>query len=231
MKVIICSHHRCGTVLLRNAFRHFAQKTGRSFHKTSTPPPELDSHITQNTLGDQWQWASYGNFKGLHLFRDPYDMLLSHIRYHEQTKSPDEACNKILVNGVLYRSFLGSLGSLEEKAKFEIENIFGRTFRKMLNWDYTDERFLNVNLDEFQPSRLEPTVEKVAKHFEFCAGDASELFGAFQLSNRVFTKKSAHITRQGDSPARQVLGPEIGQCLVDRFELFPQFMNGRELSL
>jgi hypothetical protein len=196
----VCTHHRCGTVLFRNAFRTFADKNGLVFYKGKAKDAPADTVIHQSAHSTQEEVATSFDIKGIHLYRNPVEMLSSHIKYHEKSDSPLEASNKLLIGGVLYKDYIKSLDDIDQKAVFEINNIFGRTLRAMLAWDYSDNRYLNLNLSEFKAEKLNSTCDRIAQHFDFDEQQAISLLKCLEAANNNKAVKAKHVTSSGKEP-------------------------------
>ena len=118
----IATHHRCGTVLMRNTFRKYCDLTSQTFYKGDAANLPENVDVYQSAHSRAIDIIPNDASLGVHLYRDPIKLLLSHIKYHEKSESEYEASNKLKINGVLYRDYLKSIEGINAKAKFEIEN-------------------------------------------------------------------------------------------------------------
>jgi hypothetical protein len=221
----ICTHHRCGTVLARNTFRIFAEKNGMVFYKGAAKNAPHNTSILQSAHSRKEELSTAGVVKGIHLFRNPIEMLSSHIKYHEKSDSPLEASNKLMIEGVLYKEYLAKLGDFDEKAIFEIKHIFGRTLRTMLAWDYSDTRYLNINLSEFRAEKLKSTCEKISEHFEFDYQKQTSLLSCFNAANNNKAVKEKHVTSVKNS--KVTFSDETMDLLNVEFPSLKNFMETR----
>ena len=146
---IVSTHHRCGIVLMRNVFEEVCAAPGLSFCKA----PGRDRMVPEGFAVVQDSNARLRRPReavGIHLFRDPFDMLISHIRHAETTRDPAQPANRLrMADGRPYKAHLLERPTLAQKAMFEIDHIYGRTLRDMIGWDYDDPRFLNIALEAF----------------------------------------------------------------------------------
>ncbi|MCH8502345.1 MAG: hypothetical protein LAT77_10605 [Aliidiomarina sp.] len=165
--IYIGTHHRCGTVLMRNLFRMYCKKTEQSFFKGIYDSSNLNIDIYQDAHSREMSAIADAAF-GIHLFRDPKSLLLSHLKYHLVSESEAEASNRILIDGVVYREYLRSISSDDDKLIFEMNNIFSRTVNAMSGWDYEDERFLNINLKVFLERTPVEIVDLITEYFPDC---------------------------------------------------------------
>lgn len=194
-RVYVCTHHRCGTVLLRNIFTRYTKFTDARFFKGDPEAAPADADIVQDAHSMS-PVAKAG--AGVHIYRDPFDLLLSHIRYHERTKSPSEPPNAMVMkDGRTYGDHLRALPTLSDKAMFEIDRSFGHTLRRMLQWDYDNPNFRNYPLDVFfEVDTAQRVAEDMAATFPLFAPERETLKGAvrhFIIDNAGI--REAHGTR------------------------------------
>ena len=88
---------------------------------------------------------------GIHIVRDPRDMLLSAVRFHlvsdeQWLHEPSEK-----FGGLTYQQQLTSFDTLEERVRFEIDHNMGRVIRKMFSFDrqgvFRDIRYEDLIVD------------------------------------------------------------------------------------
>ena len=73
----VCTHHRCGTVLMRNVFERFAKRTSTRFFKGDPAEAPDDALIVHDAHSRS---RLIPKNRGIHIFRDPFALLLSHVR-------------------------------------------------------------------------------------------------------------------------------------------------------
>jgi hypothetical protein len=226
----ICTHHRSGTVLMRNVFQRYAALTNRPFFKGKYEQcPEgvelyQDAH-SHTRLPDEAH--------GIHLFRDPYALLLSHVRYHLITESPGEPPNAVVMSdGRLYGEHLREKASLEEMAFFELEQIYRLTLSDMLAWDYSDARFINVPLDAFDNSGSAIVVARwLRARFDDFDADESALEDAFRhvIANQPLKRRHG-TRREGEDPQR-LLTPAVTDYMQREFPRLQDLQRRAEDAL
>ncbi|UOM37313.1 hypothetical protein [Acuticoccus sp. I52.16.1] len=206
-RLYVCTHHRCGTVLLRNIFTRYTKFADARFFKGNPKDAPAEAGIVQDAHSRS-PIAKAG--AGLHIFRDPFDLLLSHIRYHETTRSPTEPPNAfILDDGRTYGEHLREQPTLSDKALFEIDHVFGRTLKSMVAWDYANPAFKNYPLDIFlDADNAAPVAAELAHAFPVL--DRETLTGAI----RHFIVNAPHIrakhgTRTEGERAVELFSPAV----------------------
>ena len=199
--ILFSTHHRSGTVLTRNMLQYISRNNKHCLFQKLDNKSQLlkiqqgsaqSLHVFQNTHGYNFPQVDIQH-RDVHLIRNPYDLLLSHINYHSKSESPLEACNKLMVNGVTYRDYINSLSTLNQKAEFEINGIFGRTFRRMLDYDYSCSNSIHLLLEEFKPKYAKITSKSIYSHLNQDIISENEILDGIQNSNRIF-KSIAHGT-------------------------------------
>ena len=95
----VATHHRCGTVLMRNTFRQFCDTNSLVFFKGDRSSLEGHCDVYQSAHSRESDLFMDNKAHGIHLYRDPLKLLLSHIRYHQKTTSPTEAATRSSLKG------------------------------------------------------------------------------------------------------------------------------------
>ena len=216
--VYVCTHHRCGTVLMRNIFTRYTKFAPHTFFKGDPAAAPDGCDIVQDAHSRS-PLALAG--EGIHLVRDPFDLLVSHVRYHEKTMSPTEPPNaERMADGRTYKEHLRALPDLTAKAMFELDHVCGRTLRTMLAFDYDNPRFLNLPLDVFlEPEPAGRAAEAIAARFALFGRHAEILKGAvLHFVSKAEHIKQSHGTRQpGAAPAKSLLSKEVAERLYAEF--------------
>src|SRR5581483_12442001 len=83
-RILVGTHHKAGTVWLLSIFQRICQQYGWRIHHgvAATPPPEFDVFFPWNSQFDRA--AIQPPFKGIHMIRDPRDMIVSACFYHQK---------------------------------------------------------------------------------------------------------------------------------------------------
>lgn len=134
--MLVGTHHKVLTVYLSKVCRLFGAVTGRtvSIGRGDDTDPNaaivLDhhSHFPADLLtGDRF---------GLHVRRDPRDLLVSAAHYHRRADEPQLLRPRPEFGGRSYREHVNSLATFEEVLLFELDHSAGRSVRDMVDWDY-----------------------------------------------------------------------------------------------
>lgn len=88
-------------------------------------------------------------YRGLHIIRDPRDVIISGAAYHEKTVEEDWLLvPKPEFGGVSYQEKLRSFDDAYDKHVFEMNNRGMQTIRQMGSWNYNDENFIEIKYED-----------------------------------------------------------------------------------
>jgi hypothetical protein len=147
-KILIGTHHKTGTNWFINIFREICKCGKLAFFAgdQDTLPTENDvflqdhSYFTLNDLGKP--------FKGIHIIRDPRDVIISGCFYHQKSYEPWLHCRSKRFSGMTYSEKINSYSSLEDKIVFEMENAGSSTINDMRKWNYFDKHFYELKYED-----------------------------------------------------------------------------------
>lgn len=155
LPIVVCTHHKTGTVWMHLLFRDLAEKDPRyKFLNLHLGRPEIVESAEEPTPIFFEPRGKYSlatsiveDFVGLHVIRDPRDVIISGAHYHQKSSEawlhvPDDE-----FGGRTYQEMINSLPQ-GDKLRFEMERKGGATVRDMVEWNYDDERFLNVKYED-----------------------------------------------------------------------------------
>jgi hypothetical protein len=88
-------------------------------------------------------------YQGLHLIRDPRDVIVSAAFYHESCKKENWLLQSMKeFEGLSYQQSIANLPSLEKKLEFEMHHCSGNTIRDMLSWNYSNTNFYEAKYED-----------------------------------------------------------------------------------
>jgi hypothetical protein len=148
-RVLVGTHHKCGTVWMKDIFSAVCDHLSLVFYMGEQQhlPRRYDLFFQDHS---RFRVSSLvGAHRGLHLIRDPRDLLISGAFYHERdTGEPWLTAPDPQFQGLSYQQMLAGLPSLEEKIRFEMLHIGGATIRDMLAWDYGCPQFYEAKYED-----------------------------------------------------------------------------------
>ncbi|MBT8446601.1 MAG: hypothetical protein HKO62_01375 [Gammaproteobacteria bacterium] len=208
--ILVMTHHKTGTVLLSKVLKRIAAHLNRSLCKAYgyfDTLPSADIVIFEHSLlADDLR---RGIRKGVHIRRDPRDVVVSGYLYHLKTDEawcraraadhqdrhawpvipmvrehlPAEWKEQYL-NDLDGRSYQQLLNELDPTAGliWEMEHASGWAITGMLDWDYQLDNVLELKLEELV-SEFDASFKKIFEHLGFSERLTNELLSAIQSEN------------------------------------------------
>ncbi len=147
-KILVGTHHKAGTAWMQSIFsaicRQFSLKFCNS-SKTIPPEPDFDVLLNYHSAFDQNVLSL--PYRGLHLIRDPRDIIVSGCFYHQRSSEEWLHLPMERLGGKTYCDSITSLPSLDEKLLFEMGFSAKTTITDMLKWDYFNKSFYEVKYE------------------------------------------------------------------------------------
>jgi len=157
---VIATHHKTGTVWMRNTFRDIAREldikfvyVGKKYLRKKEPKPGkfpppaifLNDHANFASMS----WLLHGEYSRiLHLVRDPRDVLISAMHYHRVATEPWLHAPRKGFGGLSYQQKLNSLPDDISRYRFELIHSAGRTVKEMCNWNYGATNCMECRYEE-----------------------------------------------------------------------------------
>ncbi len=142
--VVVATHHKTGTVWMDGVFKAIARDVGAEYIDFRSQCGRLDGALTKPfiLLNYDSNFREYGHIlerddvRILHLVRDPRDVLISAMHYHQ--KSRESWLHEPIpgYDNVTYQHSLKALPSKFDQYVFEMEHSTASTLRDVLNWQY-----------------------------------------------------------------------------------------------
>jgi hypothetical protein len=154
-KVLIGTHHKTGTVWMLRIFRAICQKLELEFFygKQEELPRNFDIFFQEHSRFDLDKLQM--KYKGIHLIRDPRDIIVSGCFYHQKSQEQWLHIKRKEFGGLTYQEKINSYYSLDEQIMFEMENLAllediqeMLSIRKMLSWNYNNPAFIEIKYED-----------------------------------------------------------------------------------
>jgi len=161
--IYIFGYHKCGTKLLGKVFLQMALKYGweyKSIPGSVNEMPNADvvfflhSQVDYNKLPEK--------FIGIHMVRDPRDIIISGYLYHKRTI--EEWCineNFQTEDPIVYNAL-----EEEDAIIFEMNHYGKWTIEDMLKWDFEKANCLELKFEDVM-SNYDDEMMKIFKHCNF----------------------------------------------------------------
>ena len=147
-RILLGTHHKTGTVWMASVFGSVSKKTGLNFYKGGKEnlPERFDIwHEDHSRFGN---YLSNDDYQGLHIIRDPRDVIVSACFYHQKSDEPLLHVPRDEFGGLTYQQKLCSLGNIDEQLLFEMKYSAGANIRDMVEWDYSNPNFMNIKYED-----------------------------------------------------------------------------------
>ena len=150
-QILVATHHKALTVFMRRVFRDFAGATGRSCGEVDprtarariarTVDIVFDGHSRLDTKCLQGSWV------GLHVIRDPRDLLVSSCDYHKWSQEAWLQVPQDRFGGLSYQQALNRIDDEQQQFLFELKHAGGSTIRDMLAWDTQQDNVIECRFE------------------------------------------------------------------------------------
>ena len=188
-KILVGTHHKTGSVWMTNVFRKLSRRLGLDFQRVSSVSPvgpkgQWDIFFNSHS---QFDLPGIGKFRGLHVMRDPRDVIVSSTFYHSSSAEPWLHIKRKKFSGMTYQEKINSFSSFDDKLLFEMENSGGVTLRRMGEWDMADARFWNAKYEDL-------IVDAELKEFEKIFESPDIKVGRSQRTGSTCAVSPAHLS-------------------------------------
>lgn len=201
--ILIGVHHKTGTVWMRSTFSQIAAELGYRFCEVKNKSRSLKADILFANHSRFPAEILAKEFRGLHLIRDPRDIVLSGLNYHLNAKEGWLLKPEKKFEGQSYQQALTAL-PVDRRFEFELENVASHTFEQLRAWNYEDPRFYELRYEDLINDVAAIHFRKVLAYLaipEDLIGTACQIFEQNSLFNKnARTDLSGHIR---DGRARQ----------------------------
>lgn len=146
-KVLIGTHHKTGTVWMKNIFTQSCNQLKLNFFngKLSEAPSDFNIFLQDHSQFDFTQINS--EYKGLHIIRDPRDIIISGCFYHQKSHEKWLHTAKAELGGLTYQEKINSYNSLDDQILFEMENSSLYNINGITNWNYNNSEFFEAKYE------------------------------------------------------------------------------------
>lgn len=216
----VCSHHKTGTVLLKNIFTEFCKHTKFTF-KDITHNEDTDQYLNNHILFDEHSKNSVASkLNGIRIIRHPKDVIISGAKYHCIS---NESWLHKKNDGVTYQEKINSFETFQEKLMFEMHHIGKHTINDMIHFSHSN--VMTIKYEDLIVDVNGVYLSTIAQHLNLNIIERKKLFEAFKTTSHVTYGrhiKNNHINN--GSPSQWVT--TFNDDLNKKFdELFPNAIN------
>jgi len=148
-KVLVGTHHKTGTVWLRSIFRKICEQHSLKLfagEQDQATGVDYDIFFQQHSRFDLQAFDE--PVRGLHLIRDPRDVVISGCFYHQSSVEAWLRVPRGDLGGDTYQRAILSRDSLEDKVLFEMEHTGRETIEEMIGWNYSLPSFYELKYED-----------------------------------------------------------------------------------
>jgi hypothetical protein len=147
-KVLVGAHHKSGTVWLKSIFKAVCNEYSLRFFegKQADAPQQYDVFFQDHSRFEFDRFES--PVRGLHMIRDPRDIILSGCFYHQKAHEQWLHKPREQLRGLTYHQAINRAETLEDKIAFEMEHVGRRTIEEIVGWDYTRSFFWELKYED-----------------------------------------------------------------------------------
>lgn len=182
-RLFVATHHKAMTTYFNAVLRFFAFADAASFQKVNLEQPRADARIFLSNHG-KVDLAAVRPYRGVHLMRDPRDMIVSGYHYHRWTY--ETWVHRPDADG---RSYQQKLNAADRSTGLFMEiDHFIFFYRDLLErWDMDDPDILEVSYEALMGEGRDALYEAIFRHLG-CAGErlaiGIELMRLFEAGRR-----------------------------------------------
>ena len=157
--ILVGTHHKTGTVWMRRLFEGFCAVLGERLHSGRQQDLPRSAHVfLQNH--SRFDVAALGrSYRGLHVIRDPRDVLISAARYHARASESWLHVRRLRFWGLTYQEVIRRKRSLHEAILFEMDHAGRNAICEMLVWDRTRAEFCTAKYEDLIEDQSPPLEE------------------------------------------------------------------------
>ncbi len=231
--ICVGTHHKTGTMWMRRVFRGIARRLDLPMkHASPNWAPRRKAPKTRVIL---YNWMSRlpervlrrEDTRGLHLIRDPRDVLVSGMRYHMRAKDEQFLFTpRKKFGGRSYQGYLMHLPDDPARLMFEMEEMHRRAIHQMREWNYDQPNVAELRYEEL----IADTDCEIFSEVLFFLGFSEEevmigrqvfwnhsLFGRLADKSRRDARVDLHISSGATGQWRTTFTPEVAEVYAERY--------------
>jgi hypothetical protein len=170
--VLVATHHKTGTVWMRQLFQLIARRLNWPFVR-------LADYQAVDTRALRARSPAHHPVSGWHLLRDPRDVLISGANYHGWSDEPWLHQPRENLAGRTYQEALRAL-SFADAVRFEMDRSTGQAIRDMLAFDRRDGCFRDIRYEMLLEDETGAAAEPVLAGLGFTGDTLATALAAYR---------------------------------------------------
>ena len=209
--MFVGTHHKVMTTYFSAVLKLLTQGLNIPYSQVNWDPPKKGARMVL-AMHSHIDAKAHGRYRGVHILRDPRDMIVSGYHYHKWTN--EAWALKPDATGESYQEKLNRLPT-EEGLFAEIERFCDDYEAGLTAWDPRDPDILELKFEDLMGPEKTALYEQAFRHLGFEGGElklAVDLMVAFEAANRSGKKKGdvakrAHIRSAASGQWAKELSP------------------------
>lgn len=210
--LFVATHHKVMTTYFTAVLRLLGYGLNLPYQKVHIEHPDPQARLVMSMHG-KLNLPRLAPYRGVHVMRDPRDMIVSGYHYHKWTHEawvhrPDE-------NGLTYQGKLNAANTYDGLF-LEIDHFIFFYRDTLLNWDTEDSDILEVSFEDLMGENRDRVYRGIFSHLGFegrnleLATDLMRLFEAKSRSGKKTGKiaQKSHLRSGKSGQWRKELEPE-----------------------
>lgn len=203
-QILIGAHHKILTVFFGRVFRIFSTGSFRSISRGRGASVNYTADIIIDHHSDFAMERIRGGVRGIHVRRDPRDLIVSSAFYHQKSNESWLHIPVAAFGGQTYQERIKSLSSFEDTLLFEIDYSAGEDVQSLLKWNYNNNNsiFSELKYEDLVSENGDEVFSSTISTWDISNRDKKLLVGLF----RYFS-----VGNPGFKGVRHARNPEAGQ--------------------
>lgn len=163
--LLFSCHHKVGTAWFSNILNHVATEFDLKFEYNQALLLSEDTDIFFDDHS-RYDLDKLELYKGVHIIRDPRDVIVSGYHYHKWTEEDWANIPSDKFGGKSYKEKINSFQNEEQGIAFEMENVGTDTIIEMMMWNYSNPNVLEIKFEELLKNPDE-VFDDIFRHYGF----------------------------------------------------------------
>ncbi|KAA5604047.1 sulfotransferase domain-containing protein [Roseospira marina] len=218
-QILVGTHHKVLTVFFNRTFRTFGFLTNRRVSSGTGDALRLDADIILDHHAYFRGFQPGRPFRGLHVIRDPRDVLVSSANYHLKSAEGWLHVRRPEFGDQTYQEHIRSLPTMEARLLFEIDHASGETIRDMHSWYEGRPGFRELRYEDLVTERAVAEFSQAVADWPLSDKDRDLLiavFDYFSIRGRG-SRRNAHIRNPSPGQWRQHFTPPVLARFTEAF--------------
>lgn len=193
--MIFCCHHKVGTSWFSNVLSHVATEFNLHLQYSDQTYIHSDTDIFFDDHS-RLNLENLYDYRGIHLIRDPRDIIVSGYHYHKWTTESWANEPQDHWNGKTYKEKISSLLN-EDALLFEMDHVGRETIDELINWDYRNNKFLEIKYEDLL-TKQNDLFRKIFHHYNFgddAVAKCLDIVGNYSFNKMKHQSNTKHLRK------------------------------------